>query len=80
MQKYRSYGPASSIYDRFNIWPLSVTLTFSLPEQISQLALLLLRENTSAKLFRNKTHRGYSPDKLNFYHMTFNCDFDNQPT
>ena len=28
-----------SIYDHFNIWPSSVTLTFNLAEQIFQMAL-----------------------------------------
>ena len=35
------------------IWPSSVTLTFNLPEQLFQMALLLLKENNCAKLFRN---------------------------
>ena len=43
----------SSIYDHFIIEPLSVTLTFSLPEQRFQKALLLLDDNNCAKLFWN---------------------------
>ena len=34
----------SSIYDHFFIWPSSVILTFNIPEQMFQMALLLLRE------------------------------------
>ena len=41
----------SSIYDHFIIWPSRVTLTFNLPEQMFQMALLLLKENNCAKLF-----------------------------
>ena len=41
----------SSIYDHFIIWPSSVTLTFNLPKQMFQMALLLLKKNTCAKLF-----------------------------
>ena len=43
----------SSIYDHFIIWPSSVTLTFNLPEQMFQMALLLLEDNNCAKLFCN---------------------------
>ena len=43
----------SLIYDHFIIWPSSVTLTFNLPKQMFQMALLLLKENTSEKLFWN---------------------------
>ena len=47
----------SSIYDHLIIWPLSVTLAVNLPKQILkqmfQMALLLLKENTCAKLFWN---------------------------
>ena len=42
-----------SIYDHFIIWPSCVTLTFNLPKQMFQMALLLLKENTCAKLFWN---------------------------
>ena len=41
----------SSVYDHFIIWPTSVTLTFNLPEQIFQMALLLLKDKNCAKLF-----------------------------
>ena len=41
----------SSIYDRFIIWPSSVTLTFNLPEQMFEMTLLLLKENNGGKLF-----------------------------
>ena len=43
----------SSIYDHFIIWPSKVTLTFNLPKQTHQIALLLLKENNCAKLFKN---------------------------
>ena len=43
----------SSIYDDFIIWPSSVTLTFNLPIQMFQTALVLVKENTCAKLFWN---------------------------
>ena len=43
----------SSIYDHFIIWPSSVTLTFNIPDQIFQMALLLVKENKCAKLFWN---------------------------
>ena len=41
----------SLIYDHFIIWPSKVTLTFNLPKQTYQIALLLLKENNCAKLF-----------------------------
>ena len=43
----------SSIYDPFIIWHLSVTLTFSLPEQMFQKAFLLIEDNNCSKLFWN---------------------------
>ena len=42
-----------SIYDHFIIWPIGVTLTFNLPEQIFQMAFLLVKDNNCAKLFWN---------------------------
>ena len=53
MHKYRSNGP-----NKLNLWSFydltfSLTLTFNLTEQIFQMALLLFKENNSAKLFRN---------------------------
>ena len=41
----------SSVYDNFVIWPSSVTSTFDLPEQMFQMALMLLKENNCTKLF-----------------------------
>ena len=41
----------SSIYDHFIIWPSKVILTFNLPKQTYQIALLLLNENNCAILF-----------------------------
>ena len=55
-------GWTSWIYDNFIIWPSCAILTFNLPEQMFQMALLLLKENWP------------------FYHMTFKCDLDLQPT
>ena len=43
----------SSVYDHFSIWVSSMTLTFNLPEQMFQTALLLLKWNNFAKLFWN---------------------------
>ena len=43
----------SSICDHFTIWPSNVTLTFNQPKQMFKMALLLLKENTCAKLFWN---------------------------
>ena len=41
----------SAKFDHFIGWPLRVTLIFNLLEQMFQMAILLLRENTCAKLF-----------------------------
>ena len=43
----------SSTYEHFITWPSSVTLTFNLPEQMFQIALLLPRENNCVQLFWN---------------------------
>ena len=43
----------SSIYDHFLICLSSVTLTFNQPQQMFQMALLLLKDNNCAKLFWN---------------------------
>ena len=43
----------SSIYDHFDLYLISVTLTFNLPEKIFQMALLLLKGNNCTKLFLN---------------------------
>ena len=43
----------SSIYDHYIIWPANGTLIFNLPEQMFQMALLLLKENNCDKLFWN---------------------------
>ena len=82
---YRVMAQTSSIYNHFIIWPPSVTLTINLPKQMFQMALLLLKENTCAKLFLESMHtyRSYGPDKLSlwqFYHLTFKRDLDFQPT
>ena len=60
-----------SITDHFIIWPLSVTLTFNLPEEMFQMALLLLKENNRASVFFMSMHkyRSFCSDKLNL------CDF-----
>ena len=46
-------APTSSIYGNFIVWLSSVTLTFNLPKQMFQTALLLSKENTCSKLFWN---------------------------
>ena len=43
MPKCKSNGSDRSIYDHFIVWPASVTLTFNLPEQMFQMALLPLQ-------------------------------------
>ena len=43
----------SSIHNHFIIWPPVVTWTFNVSEQMFQIALLLLKEITSAKLLWN---------------------------
>ena len=40
-------------YHYFPIWASSMTLTVILPEQMFQMAVLLIKENNCAKLFRN---------------------------
>ena len=83
MRKCRSYGMTSSIYNLFIIWPSSATLTFNLHEQMSQIALLLLKRNNWVKLFWNPCiNDSYDLYKLNllpFYQLTFKCDLDLQP-
>ena len=44
-------GLTSSVYDHSIILPSRVTLAYNLPDQMFQMALLLLKENTCAKLF-----------------------------
>ena len=46
IQKYRSYG-------RVKVWPSNVTLTLGLPEQMFQMAHLLLIENNCANSYWN---------------------------
>ena len=53
MHKYSSNGLGKPNLDHFIIWPSSVTLTFNLPEQMFQMALLLLKEHNGARLFWN---------------------------
>ena len=43
----------SSVYDSFIILPSWVLLTFNLPEQMFQMALLFVKEDNCAKLFWN---------------------------
>ena len=43
----------SSIYDHFDLYLTPMTLTFNLPENMFQMALLLLEDNNCAKLFWN---------------------------
>ena len=47
--KCRSYSP-----DKLNLWPFyHLSLTFNLPKQMFQMALLLFKENTCSKLVWN---------------------------
>ena len=64
-------------------WASSVSLTFNLPEQLFQMALLLLKENDCVKLFWNlckKSGPGQAQLMTILYHLTFKCDLDLQPT
>ena len=74
----------SSIYDHIFIWPSSVTLTFNLPEQMFQMALLLLKDNNSANLFWNPCINVQIMARTSslwpFYHLTAKCHLDLQPT
>ena len=51
MHKCPSYGPDKLIYDHFDLYLTLLTWTFSLPEKMFQMALLLLEDNNCAKLF-----------------------------
>ena len=51
MHKCRRYGPEKLNLWPFIIWPLSGTLTFNLPEQMFQMALLLFKKISCAKWF-----------------------------
>ena len=60
-----------SIYDHFISFyeGKSVTLTFNLPEQRFQMALLLLKENNCTELFWNPCiNISYGPDKARWMH------------
>ena len=74
----------SSNYDHLIIWQSSVTFTFNVPEQIFQMALLLLKENNCQIILKSMHKcRGYGLDKPNlwpFYHSIFKCDLDRQST
>ena len=61
----RCFGTArtSSVCDHFIIWPLIVTLTFSLPDQLFQMALQLVKENNCAILKSMHKCRSYGHDK-----------------
>ena len=57
----------SSIFYHYIIWPSSVTLTFNLPKQMFQMALIPLTENDCAKLFWNPCiNIGYGPRQAQF--------------
>ena len=43
----------SSIYDHFDLYLTSATLTFNLPKKVFQTAIFLLEDNNCAKLFWN---------------------------
>ena len=56
----------SSLYDHFDLYLTPMTLTFNLPEQMFQMALLFL-EGNNCKIILKFMHKctGYGPDKLN---------------
>ena len=75
----------SSIYDHFDLYLTPMTLTFNLPENMFQMALLLLEDNNCAKLFLKSMLKctSYGPHKLNiwpFWPLFDLCDLDLQPT
>ena len=72
----KSMAQTSLIYDHFIIWPSSVTLTFNLPEQMFQMALLLLKENNCDKLFWNPCVKVWV---MTLIHVTFKCDLNLLP-
>ena len=53
MHNCTSYAPDKLNYDHFDLYLTPLTLTFNLPEQMFQMALLLLEDNNCAKLFWN---------------------------
>ena len=69
----------SSIYDHFIIWPSRVTLTFNPPEQMFQMALLLLKENNCATLFWIPCINVSVMARTSSIYVTFKCDLDLQP-
>ena len=74
----------SSIYDHFDRYLTTVTLTFNLPEKMFQMALFLLEGNNCAKIILKSMHKctSYGPDKLfwPFWHLFDPYDLDLQPT
>ena len=74
----------SSVYDHFIIWPSSVTLSFVLPKQMFQMALLLLNENNCAKSFWNAWINvkvmARTSSVYDYFIIWPSCDLDIQPT
>ena len=70
----------NSVCDQFIIWSSSMTLTFNLPEQMFQMALLLVEENTCVTLFLNPYINVGVLSQASLIYVTFKCDLDLQPT
>ena len=67
MHRCRSNGSDSTIYGHFIIWPSSVTLTFNLPEQMFQMALLLLNENKLCQIILKSMQKEFMGWKSSIY-------------
>ena len=88
MHKCRSYGPEKLSLRPFN----NSTFKFdrnlqpiNLPQQMFQMALLLLKGEQLCQIIFKSMHKCISngPDKLKlrpFYHLIFKCDLNLQPT
>ena len=68
----------NTIFDHFIIWPLSMPLTFNVPEQ-------MFKKEQLCQIILKSMHKctTYGPDKLNlwpFYHLTIKGDLDLQST
>ena len=79
MHTWRSHGP-----DKLSLWPFYhwtfVTLTFHLPEEVFQIALILHKENNCAKLFENPRINVEVMARTSSIYVTFKCDLELQPT
>ena len=64
----------SSIYDHFDLYLTPVTLTVNLPEKMFQVALLFLKGNNCAKLFRNPCINVQVMARTSFIHVYDHLD------